>query len=153
LYPNPADRAAPIELLDEIKGKSFRVDETTIMLTHAPAPAPPTSSHLGLESSRHHSFHPVPGMDITLPSPFLESTLPLDAQAVRLPHSNTTSAPMSVVSAEQPPSCLSSAVKKRRRLTNRQLAYEAAIGTHLTWADFGGLTSTRKLEDRVEHEL
>ncbi|KAF2128190.1 hypothetical protein P153DRAFT_319566 [Dothidotthia symphoricarpi CBS 119687] len=43
--------------------------------------------------------------------------------------------------------------KRRRKMTNRQLAYEAAIGTHLTWADYGGLVSTRRKEDREEVEL
>jgi hypothetical protein len=43
--------------------------------------------------------------------------------------------------------------RKDKRLTNRQLAYNAAIGTHLTWADFGGLTSTRPREERDECEL
>ncbi|KAH3907347.1 hypothetical protein HBH56_193530 [Parastagonospora nodorum] len=42
---------------------------------------------------------------------------------------------------------------KRRKLTNRQLAYDAAIGTCLTWADFGGLTSTRSQIEREEEEL
>jgi hypothetical protein len=32
---------------------------------------------------------------------------------------------------------------RKRKMTNAHLAYEAAIGTHLTWADFGGLESTR----------
>lgn len=43
--------------------------------------------------------------------------------------------------------------KKRRKMTNRQIAYEAAIGTHLTWYDFGGLQSTRSKVDRDEPEL
>lgn len=42
---------------------------------------------------------------------------------------------------------------KKRKLTNRQLAYDAAIGTCLTWADFGGLTSTRSRTEREEEEL
>jgi hypothetical protein len=46
-----------------------------------------------------------------------------------------------------------STAKKTKRLTNRQLAYEAAIGASLTWADFGGLTSTRSHKEREEEEL
>ncbi|KAH8728487.1 beta-lactamase-like protein [Phaeosphaeriaceae sp. PMI808] len=42
---------------------------------------------------------------------------------------------------------------KNKKLTNRRIAYEAAIGTHLTWADYGGLTSTRRKEDYEEEEL
>jgi hypothetical protein len=42
---------------------------------------------------------------------------------------------------------------KGRKLTNRQLAYEAAIGTQLTWSDYGGLSSTRTRKEREEEEL
>jgi hypothetical protein len=52
-----------------------------------------------------------------------------------------------------PPSSALSAGRRKKKLTNRQLAYEAAIGTHLTWADYGGLTSTRKREECDEQEL
>lgn len=43
--------------------------------------------------------------------------------------------------------------EKKRKLTNAYLAYEAAIGTHLTWADFGGLESVRSRETREEDIL
>lgn len=43
--------------------------------------------------------------------------------------------------------------RKTKRTTNRQLAYQAAIGIHLTWSDFGGLVSTRSKVDREEQEL
>ncbi|KAJ4345118.1 hypothetical protein N0V95_005890 [Ascochyta clinopodiicola] len=43
--------------------------------------------------------------------------------------------------------------ERKRKLTNAHLAYEAAIGTYLTWADFGGLESTRSEVDRDEQEL
>lgn len=36
---------------------------------------------------------------------------------------------------------------RKRKMTNAHLAYEAAIGTHLTWTDFGGLESTRSRSD------
>ncbi|KAF2737157.1 hypothetical protein EJ04DRAFT_488540 [Polyplosphaeria fusca] len=36
---------------------------------------------------------------------------------------------------------------------NRELAYKAASGLGLTWADYGGLVCTRKKEDREEMEL
>ncbi|KAF3041677.1 hypothetical protein E8E12_003902 [Didymella heteroderae] len=42
---------------------------------------------------------------------------------------------------------------RKRRMTNARLAYEAAIGTYLTWADFGGLESTRNKGDREEMDL
>ncbi|KAF2032965.1 hypothetical protein EK21DRAFT_59750 [Setomelanomma holmii] len=47
----------------------------------------------------------------------------------------------------------SSSKKRRLKMSNQRLAYEAAIGTHLTWADYGGLTSTRRKEDREDVEL
>lgn len=43
--------------------------------------------------------------------------------------------------------------ERKRKLTNAHLAYEAAIGTYLTWADFGGLESTKSANDRNEEEL
>ncbi|KAF3036617.1 swr1 complex component [Didymella keratinophila] len=42
---------------------------------------------------------------------------------------------------------------RKRKMTNAHLAYEAAIGTQLTWADFGGLESTRNRDAREELEL
>lgn len=44
-------------------------------------------------------------------------------------------------------------LERKRKLTNAHLAYEAAIGTHLTWADFGGLESTRSSASRKEDLL
>lgn len=43
--------------------------------------------------------------------------------------------------------------KKKRKMTNAHLAYEAAIGTHLTWEDFGGLESARSHKTREEDTL
>ncbi|KAF2680975.1 hypothetical protein K458DRAFT_344171 [Lentithecium fluviatile CBS 122367] len=42
---------------------------------------------------------------------------------------------------------------KKRKMTNRELAYEAALGMRLTWADYGGLVSTRTKAEREEEEL
>jgi hypothetical protein len=39
---------------------------------------------------------------------------------------------------------------KRPRMTNQRIAYEAAKGIDLTWADYGGLECTRRAEDRDE---
>lgn len=41
----------------------------------------------------------------------------------------------------------------KRKVTNSYLAYQAAIGTHLTWADFGGLESTKDSRAREEDLL
>jgi hypothetical protein len=43
---------------------------------------------------------------------------------------------------------------KKRRRTNRQLAYDAAIGDNgLSWSDYGGLVSTRSKAAQDEQEL
>jgi hypothetical protein len=47
----------------------------------------------------------------------------------------------------------SSKTSPKKKWTNRQLAYEAAIGACLTWADYGGLTSTMSRDEREEQEL
>jgi hypothetical protein len=43
--------------------------------------------------------------------------------------------------------------KRKRRMTNAHLAYEAAIGMNLTWWEFGGLESVRGKEEKTEQEL
>ncbi|KAF1926194.1 uncharacterized protein M421DRAFT_94059 [Didymella exigua CBS 183.55] len=47
----------------------------------------------------------------------------------------------------------SSRPDRKRKMTNMHLAYEAAIGTCLTWAEFGGLESTRSNAARREDLL
>ncbi|CBX97607.1 hypothetical protein IAQ61_001181 [Plenodomus lingam] len=42
---------------------------------------------------------------------------------------------------------------KTPKLNHKQLAYNAALGTGLTWHDYGGLVSTRSKADREEQEL
>jgi hypothetical protein len=42
---------------------------------------------------------------------------------------------------------------QKRRKTNKQIAYDAALGIHLTWADYGGLVSTKTRAEREEEEL
>jgi hypothetical protein len=73
------------------------------------------------------------------------STLP----SATLPASATPAFPLATTFV----SSSSSVRKRKRKMTNRQLAYEAAIGTHLTWADYGGLTSTMRPEEYDEMEL
>ncbi|KAF9691930.1 hypothetical protein EKO04_010000 [Ascochyta lentis] len=66
-------------------------------------------------------------------------------------------APASTTSTRGPLLSLSrsktSKSERKSKVTNARLAHEAAIGTYLTWADFGGLVSTRSEEDRREQEL
>lgn len=43
--------------------------------------------------------------------------------------------------------------RPKSKLTNRAIAYQAALGIGLTWADLGGLVSTRKASEMEEEEL
>jgi hypothetical protein len=107
-----------------------------------------TPSSLPLASSTRNSL-PVTPLISTMPScaaPLTPATLPKD---VKVPLS-TLSVPTSSII---PPTTSARKAQKRMKMTNRQIAYEAAIGTHLTWADYGGLTCTRRKEDREEKEL
>lgn len=89
---------------------------------------------LSLESSPRVSVPATPALPITLSK---ELTAP-------------SSTPMTPATA---PTSSVRKSHKSKRWNNQRLAYEAAIGTHLTWADYGGLTCTRKKEDREEEEL
>jgi hypothetical protein len=61
------------------------------------------------------------------------------------------------IAASKPPSRIDApayASHKRQRRTNRQLAYDAAIGDNgLSWSDYGGLVSTRSKAIQDEQEL
>ena len=60
----------------------------------------------------------------------------------------------SIICPLPPPSkANTSKLKRKRKMTNAHLAYEAAIGTNLTWWEFGGLESVRGKEERTEQEL
>lgn len=76
----------------------------------------------------------APLLDVTGPS-LLSMSVQSDTASAR---------PLNFASREPNP---------EKKLTNRRLAYEAAIGACLTWADYGGLTSTRNHEEREEQEL
>lgn len=77
------------------------------------------------------------------PEPVAEDT------RVEDPLSSTTSSPH-----PRPPTEKTSPwPERKRKLTNTHLAYHAAIGTYLTWADFGGLESARNSEAREEEIL
>ncbi|KAF2868824.1 beta-lactamase-like protein [Massariosphaeria phaeospora] len=57
-------------------------------------------------------------------------------------------------STQDPESVSSSIIETPTfKLTNRELAYKAGLGDSLTWADFGGLVSTRDKRDYYEEEL
>jgi hypothetical protein len=72
---------------------------------------------------------------------------------VRAPPILPTSVARSDTATTRPLDFVSHGPSPKKKLTNRQLAYEAAIGACLTWADYGGLTSTMSREEREEQEL
>ncbi|KAH7086245.1 beta-lactamase-like protein [Paraphoma chrysanthemicola] len=147
--PDEDEFATPQEFLDGTKDKPIDVDEASI-----PPTIPSHIPHLPLSSEepetqiRRSPFPPPRSVDAH-PSPLI-STSPL-------PRPISPSRPtIDLTKSASPPPTLPprSATRPRRpRMTNTRLAYEAAIGTHLTWADYGGLTSTRRREDREEEEL
>ncbi|KAF1914118.1 beta-lactamase-like protein [Ampelomyces quisqualis] len=95
------------------------------------------------------SFRPVSASDsVFLPSPITVSDKQDSKERV-----DTVAPTSSTPSLLIPLSDDANLRKKEKRLTNRQLAYKAAIGVDLTWADFGGLSSTRSREEREEREL
>jgi hypothetical protein len=107
-----------------------------------------------IEVQRAETHDSSPASDVpehTKSEPLEHSALPSGSAAAS---AGITSCKRPLVAATLLPSFPSfSTAKKTRRSTNRQLAYEAAIGTSLTWADFGGLTSTRSQKEREEEEL
>jgi hypothetical protein len=63
-----------------------------------------------------------------------------------------TPVPTAASSNAATPSCHKG--RRTPKLTNRQIAYQAAIGINgLSWSDYGGLISTRSKADREEQEL
>jgi hypothetical protein len=82
----------------------------------------------------------------------IEVTRPTVAPLVSSPTATTSMQSLISSMAHAPPEHR----KTRRRkpeFTNRELAYQAAIGIDLTWSDFGGLVSSRSKADREEGEL
>jgi hypothetical protein len=112
-----------------------------------------STSESDSEPLRHGSVRHVGGVVGDKPAHPQKSVVPSTMQTSALPPALAMSATPATATSVQPPSSASSAVRRKKKLTNRQLAYEAAIGTHLTWADYGGLTSTRKREECDEMEL
>jgi hypothetical protein len=79
-----------------------------------------------------------------LPRPPVQET----RDAPSIPHPLPHAPPMRQSPAEE--RALSPCRRKRPRMTNQRIAYEAAKGIELTWADYGGLECTRRAEDRDE---
>lgn len=74
----------------------------------------------------------------------------VSASTPALPATNI-SAPSTPVSAVD--AALNATIERKPQITNKQIAYEAALGLGLTWADYGGLVSTRSKVDQEDEEL
>jgi hypothetical protein len=137
--------AAADEALDS-RAEQFVDDE--VSMPHEPQ-APPMST-VDARPLWHSSTHAIAENVCGSPAPPRQPVCPPTTQApATLPGSVT---PASSITATFV-SSNSSAMRRKKKMTNRQLAYEAAIGTHLTWADYGGLTSTRTRDEYDEMEL
>jgi hypothetical protein len=143
-----ADYMTPMETLDGTKDKPIDVDCVVpkTSLPTFPTKTAKTQHPSNIMSSPSRGL--IPGLQTTN---ILDSDNPTATITIpSVPPTTTTT------TSEPPPPCSSTSTTKPRRrqkLTNARLAYEAAIGTHLTWADYGGLTSTRSRDDREEPEL
>jgi hypothetical protein len=137
--------AAADEALDS-RAEQFVDDE--VSMPHEPQ-VPPMST-VDARPLWHSSTHAIAENVCGSPAPPRQPVCPPTTQApATLPGSVT---PASSITATFV-SSNSSAMRRKKKMTNRQLAYEAAIGTHLTWADYGGLTSTRTRDEYDEMEL
>lgn len=85
---------------------------------------------------------------ITDPDHSLQPSIRLTTSLAPLPP-----APISCTGSEVDGIPKSYGRKQEMRFNNRRLAYHAAIGTYLTWSDYGGLVSARSKADRDEQEL
>jgi hypothetical protein len=148
---NEAEFATPAEKLDGTKDRPIEVDEAVVPETSQPA----TPSKADLREEQQPTPFPVPIITVEQSSalPTIESTPA--AQILATPQDASISAPPPLPTTPAPPpsSTTSSTKQRRKKWTNSRIAYEAAIGTHLTWADYGGLTCTRTSADREEEEL
>jgi hypothetical protein len=142
----------PIGSFDGTCGKPSEVEGVSAL--HNPTLVTPQSCGHEDQPFLHGSSPPVPPPVINSPPAPVEPALPPFVQDLSTLHIPTTSAPTRTTTSVSPSQSTASGAKNRRKkLTNRQIAYDAAIGSHLNWADYGGLTSTRKQEDREEQEL
>lgn len=129
------------ETLDGTKDRPIKVNGAVVPKTYSPVSPTRETSQAASQADKNP---PIPTTASHHPCSLPEAT-------AHLPTSSATEQVL-IPTAPIPPT--SSATKKRRKKwTNRHIAYEAAIGTHLTWADYGGLVSTRTREDREEQEL
>jgi hypothetical protein len=118
-----------------------KVPDVEVPATSPPMYSPHTEHQLSPSLSNAAVPTPVP-----LPTP-TSTSIPALA-----PTSNPQAPlPSTSHSTSKPPG--SSKHHRRLKMTNARIAYNAASGFGLTWADYGGLVSTRRKEDREEVEL
>jgi len=133
---------SPAEVLEHAESEFVEMDETTIssqVLT--------TTQN---KKARSETSVVSDSLSSTKLPRHVASELPLSPATELVASRRTTSYVYASISS---PATSFENADRRRKLTNRQLAYDAAIGTCLTWADFGGLTSTRSRTEREEEEL
>jgi len=135
----------PVETLDGTKDKPIEVDGGVV-----PEISQPATSEAAVGFIQHQPATPSAPGSIKRLEPQPQNKIPEDGNTILRPHSSAIS---STPSAPHPSSTLPSSKPHRKKWTNTTLAYEAAIGTHLTWSDYGGLTSTRRRSDQMEEEL
>jgi hypothetical protein len=119
--------------------------------THFDAQAPDCVTPTGL--STDITFQPSnsrQNLDTVVSSPIKPSAV---EEVIEVPR--TTPNPIPGTSSVNVPSSTRTTKKttlgkSRSKRSNRQIAYDAALGNGLTWADYGGLISTRNRSDREE---
>jgi hypothetical protein len=142
--PGNAEATVPSEILDRAKHKAIN-DAITPIRVDSSSTAPSREPSLQQWKSKDSLQASSEGSSLPLAPELVAEERRIMLPASAVPDSKTPIS--SSVSA------IPKAKNKRRKLTNRQLAYEAAIGTHLTWSDYGGLSSTRPQKEREEEEL
>jgi hypothetical protein len=149
--PLQAQFTIPVDTIDFTCDRAIETDAVSIRVSSSPALV---SNRAEFQAVAHHDSTSAPFENSNPRILALVPELSKIAQTLNPDPVMEPSVPTLTATSVLSPSCrVSSARKRRKKLTNRQLAYEAAIGTHLTWIEYGGLTSTRKLEDRDEKEL
>ena len=98
------------------------------------------------EATMKEVTEPYPSPDLT--SAILPEPVPVEPVTTEV-LASMTSTPLPHPS----PSKTKLKPERKRKVTNAHLAYEAAVETYLTWADFGGLVSVRSRKEREEQEL
>ena len=143
-FETPPEVAVPNVVKPEVaKLTKDEAKQYTVLLS---TEAGKTNVDFGRTTAQESPEVPPVAASISVTSAVPATTEPMTREGLVAPSS--TSRPL------QPLNKLESArPERKRKLTNAHLAYEAAIGTHLTWWEFGGLESTRSRALRKEDEL